>query len=546
LIDESAEGTEAVVEPVATTGESQPFYMQLLQKYGKWIVAGVGGLCALLLGLLLLGKRRKAADERLDQVDEVEFLDDDDDVVQLHTEGETDVGTTDIDPAVAAASATTDDEGNADTVLKSAGVAAAAGGVAAVAGMDSQASEDGTASIGAPMDAMDNTSGPDGLDPDDTISEVDVYLAYGLHGQAEELLGKAIDRDPTNHEYALKLLQTQHAQGNADAFAQGASSYHENFGGNKAPNWDTVCNLGHDLQPNNALFAGSAGEVESIGKSSDGSQTMGAEDFNTDEDSAIGSVSRDFGDASETASDVEESDLMDQSLDPAFAFDETDLEATGDFTQMASDIAAEEASASAESVTENDDNSLDFPDFNAADSLSDVADAGKDKLSSVGSSVTAGVGGAAAAAAGGLAATAAAAKDSASDVFDDALSLDDIDSAASAANDGAQGSVAEDLTLDLDQLSGDIDLEGADVLDQTSAGSLEDLEISDLASDTELLGDNVASIDGSDEMDTMMDLAKAYIDMGDKDSASSALGEIVKGGNPAQVSEAETLLRKIS
>ena len=43
-----------------------------------------------------------------------------------------------------------------------------------------------------------------------------------------------------------------------------------------------------------------------------------------------------------------------------------------------------------------------------------------------------------------------------------------------------------------------------------------------------------------------MDLAKAYIDMGDKDSASNALDEVVKGGSPDQVSEAETLLRKIS
>ena len=44
----------------------------------------------------------------------------------------------------------------------------------------------------------------------------------------------------------------------------------------------------------------------------------------------------------------------------------------------------------------------------------------------------------------------------------------------------------------------------------------------------------------------MMDLAKAYIDMGDTDSASSALGEIVKSGNSEQKTEAENLLKKIS
>ena len=56
----------------------------------------------------------------------------------------------------------------------------------------------------------------------------------------------------------------------------------------------------------------------------------------------------------------------------------------------------------------------------------------------------------------------------------------------------------------------------------------------------------VASEDNGDEMDTMMDLAKAYIAMGDVDSAGSALGEILKSGDAAQKSEAETLIRKIT
>jgi len=545
LVGDSTEPVAAVVEanPATgnpATGETTPFYMELLQKYGKWVVAGIGGLSALLLGVLLIGKRRrKAADEMLDHGDEVEFLDSEDDDVQIHTETETVPASTDVDPAVAAAAG----------AVATGAAASAADGIATAA--DTQSEVDEPASLTAQTDVLDNTSGPDGLDPDDTISEVDVYLAYGLHGQAEELLSKAIDRDPTNHEYAMKLLQTQHAQGNAEAFAQGATSYHQSFGGDKAPNWDAICNMGHDLQPNNAMFSSSAVAVESIGKSGDAASTMAADDFSTDDSDTIGSVSRDFGDAAQPAVDVEESDLMDQSLDPAFAFDETDLEATGDFSQMANDIAAEEELAEANADTalrspELDDNSLDFPDFNADDSIGELADVGQDKLSSVGSAINAGVGGAAAAATGGLAAAASTAKDSATDVFDDALSLDDLDSAASAANDGAQGSVAEDLTLDLDQLSGDLEMGGADLLDQTSAGSLSDLDISDLSGDNELLGDNVSSIDGSDEMDTMMDLAKAYIDMGDKDSASSALGEIVKSGNPAQVSEAETLLRKIS
>ena len=106
-------------------------------------------------------------------------------------------------------------------------------------------------------------------------------------------------------------------------------------------------------------------------------------------------------------------------------------------------------------------------------------------------------------------------------------------------------SIAQDLSMDLDQLSGDLELDTTELLD----GGLDlsqELEMPDLTSNTDLTGDSTASFGDVDEMDTMMDLAKAYIDMGDNDSASSALGEIVKSGNPEQKSEAENLLRKIS
>ena len=102
---------------------------------------------------------------------------------------------------------------------------------------------------------------------------------------------------------------------------------------------------------------------------------------------------------------------------------------------------------------------------------------------------------------------------------------------------------SDDLSLDLDQLSGDLEMDSADL-----AGGIDgatDLEIQNLTQ-ADMTGDASMSLGGADEMDTMMDLAKAYIDMGDNDSASSALGEIVKSGNPEQRSEAETLLSKIS
>ena len=53
-------------------------------------------------------------------------------------------------------------------------------------------------------------------------------------------------------------------------------------------------------------------------------------------------------------------------------------------------------------------------------------------------------------------------------------------------------------------------------------------------------------LDEGDEVETMLDLAKAYLDMGDSDSASSALEEIIAAGNDRQRQEAQELLQKIS
>jgi pilus assembly protein FimV len=52
--------------------------------------------------------------------------------------------------------------------------------------------------------------------------------------------------------------------------------------------------------------------------------------------------------------------------------------------------------------------------------------------------------------------------------------------------------------------------------------------------------------DSEDEVSTKLDLAKAYIDMGDNDGAKSTLEEVMNEGNDAQKKEAEGLLSQIS
>lgn len=530
---------EEEVIPVPVPEVQTAWYQDLLKDPTRLAIAGVGVLGLLGLGGLLLRRRRKDDDdERLDFDDEVEFIDDEE-AGGLQRE---------IDA----------EQGKAGFAAVAGGAAAA--GIAGLGGEDSQpvvapheVSDDGDDTVRrSPVTSGDNK--------DDTLSEVDVYLAYGLHGQAEEILNKAIEANPDNSEYANKLLATYHAQGNSDGFHRLAEDFHTRFGGDQSSEWPGIAAMGQDLQPGNPLYAIGAETVQSVGIGDFNGPKLSDDDFgsSSDDASTSGSISREFGkveaDAVDFTADDEES-LMDQSIDPGFAFDEGDLEATGDFSEIANELAGEEEGSidfdgfgSSETdvealldmptapdvdaseldlaaVAETASDDIDMVDFDAGALTGDVPDTGADLFSEVDDPM-----------------------DGTMDFGDDALSLDELDvsNVAGAANDSSEeldlSAVADDLTLDLEQLSGDMDIDSAELLGD-SMGTVGELDMPDLSADNDLLG---TGAEGSDEMETMMDLAKAYIDMGDKDSASSALGEIVKSGSPEQVSEAETLLRKIS
>jgi pilus assembly protein FimV len=64
----------------------------------------------------------------------------------------------------------------------------------------------------------------------------------------------------------------------------------------------------------------------------------------------------------------------------------------------------------------------------------------------------------------------------------------------------------------------------------------------------DLLGEDEPEYDGvtgTDEISTKLDLAKAYIDMGDQESALSILDEVAEDGSEDQQREASALRRQI-
>lgn len=114
-------------------------------------------------------------------------------------------------------------------------------------------------------------------------------------------------------------------------------------------------------------------------------------------------------------------------------------------------------------------------------------------------------------------------------------------------------SLEDDSTLELDineqeqpgqTLSFDEELQAADADDS----EFEETEQFDLSADDDTpdLEFDIGELDDIDEAETKLDLAAAYVDMGDPDGARSILNEVLVEGNDAQKDRANDLLNTLS
>lgn len=90
---------------------------------------------------------------------------------------------------------------------------------------------------------------------DDVLNEVDVYLAYGLYDNAQDLLKESLQSSPERADYRAKLLDTYFATKNADGFVNEAQAL-KSLGAAADRFWDRVQIMGFELAPDNELFAG--------------------------------------------------------------------------------------------------------------------------------------------------------------------------------------------------------------------------------------------------------------------------------------------------
>lgn len=95
----------------------------------------------------------------------------------------------------------------------------------------------------------------------DPIAEAEVYMAYGRDAQAEEILKEAMAKDPNRHEIQLKLLEIYAGRKNTNAFEAMASELYAAIGGQPNQVWEKAAEMGRQLDPSNPLYSAAVSGV---------------------------------------------------------------------------------------------------------------------------------------------------------------------------------------------------------------------------------------------------------------------------------------------
>ncbi|MGB1009730.1 MAG: FimV/HubP family polar landmark protein, partial [Thiolinea sp.] len=92
-------------------------------------------------------------------------------------------------------------------------------------------------------------------DEDETLMEANVYIAYGLHQQAESELQKALEKHPERLEYRHKLLENYFASNNREEFDRNAEAYLATQGADRnSKMWQEIADWGKKISPDNRMY----------------------------------------------------------------------------------------------------------------------------------------------------------------------------------------------------------------------------------------------------------------------------------------------------
>ncbi len=363
----------------------------------------------------------------------------------------------------------------------------------------------------------------------DPISEADVYLAYGRYQQAEELMRQAIADQPDRDECKLKLLEIFYANENKEAFAAYANDLAEAGKKDDAEFWAKVVEMASEIIPDSPLLGGSASDsiatFEETGEAKESKLEV--------PEVPAASVTAE-GELAVAENDGVSIDLTEPADEENAGVSETTGLQMEDFSSMEFDeAAAGELQDAAEAL---EDNSQDF-DLHGLEATPAEDVEGNE--------------------------TVAEAKEDAQSVDFD-LSAFDLDAEATADDANEQIDKFE-FNLPDDVLGKDDQGENIESMDSFDFASAEeddqsglddfdfkfDIDTPDIALQDEQAGEEelplgqVSDLTDMDELETKIDMAKAYIDMGDADAAKDIAEEVLEKGNNDQKQEAQEIIDRL-
>lgn len=214
------------------------------------------------------------------------------------------------------------------------------------------------------------------FEEDDSLQEVNTYLAFEQYDEAESFVRSAIEGQPNRPDYHLKLLEVFYTSGNKQAYEEEAKALNELVAG-QGETWDSANAMWNEMSPNRGLFeAGGDDDDDTPATDTTGGGML---DLTAEADDVEGpsEAALDFDIAAPTEMSDEDPEEMlsapddDNSLDMDLpAEDEDDLmEATAamDMSKVSESSGLELDSEAA------DDNSLDFDFTSASDPMAETA-----------------------------------------------------------------------------------------------------------------------------------------------------------------------------
>ena len=353
----------------------------------------------------------------------------------------------------------------------------------------------------------------------DPLAEADVYLAYDRDEQAVQVLKEAYSSNPERVELAEKLLEIYHKQDERIAFDKLARELRSRIGAKHHPVWTKVSSMGREVSPDNDLYNESS-ELHEVIESSE--------------------IELDTNSINPQTSTQIENELtgIAPPLDPGafldIELDELNLEAGQSEDTAIKSLDMDDLVMDFDLDDETPDRGIDAPTLSQIITAAEIKDL-EDRVAVNGSGL-----------------------DEDSDL-DEKPAADDItlafgdDELEFSFGDDSDDELNLDVSSELSNAMKEIENEKQEMDEVAEQLDKLEPEVAEAVANvkeqsylSELSEQSISKMEPYHESETALELAKAYLELGEKDIAKGFIEEVINEGSDKQRAKAEKLVKELA